>query len=296
MKLDPTEFGRLRKALLSTDLPGFARHMSDLQFHAPGAGGDAQALAEELGLVRRGTRELTETGWFVADACREYVFWLERDRRLPFGDHLPDLVAEAIDGHSVLEIGSGSGVNLMSMAMSGRAAEVVGLEPVEAYRQMGAVLAEAEGLGPILVEPGAAERLPFEDARFDTVLCVSAHQYFDVVPALAQIARVLRPGGEVVMISGTLGSFVRGSSGCLLGRNGLSGVKNYVVTVANTLGYMSLGRRVLVRPSKWTTAYPIYPSRASMRRMIARAGLRSADGLPPRVGMETCFRAIKPAG
>ena len=295
MKLDPTEFERLREALLSTDLPGFARLMSDLQFHRPGGAGDAQALSEALGLVRPGTRELTETGWFVADACREYVFWLERDRRLPFAGHLPALVAEAIDGRSVLEIGSGSGINLLSMAMSGRAAEVVGLEPVEAYRQMGAILAEAEGFGPIRVEPGSAERLPFEDARFDTVLCVSAHQYFDVAPALAQIARVLRPGGQMVVIGGTLGSFSRVCSGWLLGRNGLSGVKNYLVTVANTLGYMSVGRRILVRPSKWTTAYPIYPSRGSMRRMIASAGLQPVAETP-RVGTETCFRAVKPDG
>lgn len=291
MNLAPAHFLRVREALLSSDLPAFARYMSDLYFRREPQPTASQAMAEDLGLVRPGSRELTEIGWFVADACREYVFWLERGRRLPFADELPRLVTEAIDGRSVLEIGSGSGTNLL--AMTGRAAEVVGLEPVEIYRQMGSIFAETEGSGQIRVEAGLAERLPFESGRFGTVLCISSHQYFDLAPALAEIARVLRPGGQVVLISGTLGSFSRGCVGCLTARHGLSGVKNYVVTVVNTLAYMSLGRRVLVRPSKWTTAYPVYPSCGSMRRMLTCAGLHpSAD--VSRVGTETCFLATKP--
>lgn len=292
MELDPADFGRLKDAALRSELPGFARYMSDLQFHRNPRADAPHALAEDLGLVRPGTRELTEIGWFVADACREYVFWVERDRRLPFEAEAPGVLAEAIAGRSVLEIGSGGGMNLLAMA--GRAGEVVGLEPVAIYRQMGAIMAEAEGIGPLPVVPGVAENLPFESARFDTVLCISAHQYFDIAPALAEIARVLRPGGQAILISGTLQSYARVCAGALIGRHGLSGMKAYVVTLANTLGYMTLGRRILVRPSKWTTAYPVYPGPASMRRMIARAGLQPAPQTL-RIGTETCFRAWKPA-
>ncbi|MCX7644526.1 MAG: class I SAM-dependent methyltransferase [Rhodobacteraceae bacterium] len=293
MELKPADFERFRDAFLQTDLPAFARYLSDLQFHRNPRTDAPQALAEELGLVRPGTRELTETGWFVADSCREYVFWLERDRRLPNEAEGPSLFDEALAGRSVLEIGSGSGMNLLSLA--GRAAEVVGLEPVAIYRQIGAIMAEAEGIGPLQVVPGAAENLPFENARFDTVFCFSAHQYFEIFPAMAEIARVLRPGGQAFLISGTLQSYARGCAGALIGRQGIPGAKAYIVTLVNTLGYMMFGRRIIVRPSKWTTAYPVYPGPAWMRRTIARAGLQPAPETP-RIGTETCFRAFKPGG
>jgi SAM-dependent methyltransferase len=136
--------------------------------------------------------------------------------------------------------------------------------------------------------------LPFPDERFDTVLCISAHQYFDIAPAFREIARVLKPSGRMIVIGGTLGSYSKLCAGHLLGREGLSGIKNYLVTVANTLGYMTLGRRVLVRRSKWSTAYPVYPGRTTMRRLMTGAGLR-LEAQPYRIGTETCFRARRPA-
>jgi len=291
MKLEPAHFGRLKGALLRTDLPGFARYMSDLQFHRIPRAEVPRALAEELGLVRPGTSALTDIGWFVADACREYVFWLERDRRLPFEAEAPAVVAEALAGRSVLEIGSGSGMNLLAMA--GRSAEIVGVEPVTIYRQMGEIMAEAEGIGPLRVVPGTAESLPFENARFDTVLCVTAHQYFDIAPAFREAARVLKPSGELVLIGGTFGPYAVGSGLDVL-RNRLSGVRAYAVTITNTLSYMALRRRLLVRQSKWSTAFPVYPSRRAIRRYLRDAGL-DVRWPPGRVGTETCFRAVKPA-
>ncbi len=292
MQLTDAQFQQARDVLAASDMPTVARFMMRLQFRQPtGDAAGAREVAERLGWVRPGSDSLTETGWFAADSCREYVFWLERDRRLPFAEEAPELLAEALAGKSVLEIGSGSGMNLMSLAPL--AAEVTGLEPIGLYRQLGALLAEAEGLGPIRTEPGQAEALPFEDARFDTVLCVSAHQYFDIRPALQEIARVLKPGGEVMVIGGTLGPYVVGGARDVALRS-LSGAKNYLVTVVNTLGCMTLGRRVLVRRSKWSTAYPIYPSRGAMVRLLAEAGLPLHRPLR-RVGTETVFRARRPA-
>ena len=47
---------------------------------------------------------------------------------------------------------------------------------------------------------GAAERLPFADGEFDLVTCQFALMFFtDRAAALAEMARVLRPGGRLAL-------------------------------------------------------------------------------------------------
>lgn len=292
MLLTNAALAQLKAVLRQTDLDRLARLMLRLNFGEE-AGPDwaeVRAAAEELGWVDPGTDHLTETGWFAADSFREFVFWKDRGRQLPFASQAPELLPEAFAGKSVLEIGSGSGSNLMSLVPF--AASVTGLEPVGIYRQLGALLAETEGHEPIRTEPGQAEALPFDDAMFDTILCVSAHQYFDIPTAFAEISRVLKPGGEAILISGTLGSYALGGLREFF-RGRLSGAKVYAVTVTNTLAYAMLHRRILVRPSKWSTAFPVYPSQRAVRRYMEAAGLR-LRWPPARIGTETCFRATKP--
>jgi SAM-dependent methyltransferase len=288
MQLSEADLGQARRILLQSDLDQLARLMTRLQFRsAPAA---TRTAAEELGWLQPGSDTLTEKGWFGADVCREFVFWLDRDRRLPFGELAPTLETGALAGKSVLEIGSGSGMNLMSLARI--CPNVVGLEPVGIYRQLGTILAEVEGLGQIRTEAGQAEALPFDDNSFDVVLCVSSHQYFDLRPALDEIARVLRPGGEAILISGTLGSYALGGMRKLAVIRSVKSARSYAVTLVNTLGYRVFGKRVLVRRSKWSTAYPVYPSQRSMARLLAGAGL-PLHHAPLRIGTETCFRGRK---
>ncbi|WP_106237237.1 class I SAM-dependent methyltransferase [Allonocardiopsis opalescens] len=57
---------------------------------------------------------------------------------------------------------------------------------------------------PALIE-GDALRLPFADASFDRVLSICAIEHFDDGPAaLSEMARVLAPGGELVMSADAL--------------------------------------------------------------------------------------------
>lgn len=61
--------------------------------------------------------------------------------------------------------------------------------------------ARTRGLANIRTERGAAERLPFPDASFDWVATrFSAHHWTDMPAGVAQMARVLRPGGRAVLI------------------------------------------------------------------------------------------------
>ncbi|MGW6511792.1 class I SAM-dependent methyltransferase, partial [Streptomyces niveus] len=105
--------------------------------------------------------------------------------------------AELLTGLSgrVVEIGAGNGLNFAHYPAA--VSEVVALEPERGLRQLAVGAAMRAGVS-VDVRPGTAEALPVEDAGFDAavaslVLCTVR----DVPKALAEIRRVLRPGGEL---------------------------------------------------------------------------------------------------
>ncbi len=94
----------------------------------------------------------------------------------------------------VLDIGAGAGNSLGFLRDS---VSWVGLEPGRtAYRR----LSERAGdRADRRVVRGRAERLPFEDGEFDAVIsCATLCSVADQALALAEIRRVLRPGGRLV--------------------------------------------------------------------------------------------------
>ncbi|MFF9864492.1 class I SAM-dependent methyltransferase [Streptomyces sp. NPDC013953] len=104
---------------------------------------------------------------------------------------------ELLDGLSgrVIEIGAGNGLNFAHYP--GAVSEVVAIEPERRLRQLAASAALRAEV-PVDVVPGAAEALPVKSEAFDAavaslVLCTVR----DVPRALAELHRVLRPGGEL---------------------------------------------------------------------------------------------------
>ncbi len=157
--------------------------------------------AIQLGWVDSSGRTLTRLGDFVADPIREYLFWIGRGRRLHAENEYELLAAKRYEGKAVLEPGCGFGCNLLSLSrVSGH---FIGLEPVALYRQFTSIFAERERLPVPQIVGGRCEALPFVDGQFDIVLCYSAHQYMDIRSALREMARVLRPGGQLQIVGGT---------------------------------------------------------------------------------------------
>jgi len=97
----------------------------------------------------------------------------------------------------VLEVGVGSGLNLPLLDPQ-QVASFVGVDP------SGPLLARAAARAtrvPTALVAGTAEALPFDAARFDTViLTYTLCSVEDPARALAEIRRVLRPDGALVFV------------------------------------------------------------------------------------------------
>jgi ubiquinone/menaquinone biosynthesis C-methylase UbiE len=96
-------------------------------------------------------------------------------------------------GTTVCDLAAGTGKLSRRLVQLG--ASVVAVEPVEAMREQArATVPEAE------VIDGTAEAIPLPDASVDVVTVAQAFHWFDAEAALAEIARVLKPGGGLAIL------------------------------------------------------------------------------------------------
>jgi ubiquinone/menaquinone biosynthesis C-methylase UbiE len=115
-----------------------------------------------------------------------------------FGERL--VVAAGIgEGDRVLDVATGQGACLIPAAAAvGPSGSVVGIDISEQMLDVLARSIDGAGLRHVRVQLMNAESLTFDDGSFDALTCAFAVFHFPHrVRALAEFARVLRPGGTI---------------------------------------------------------------------------------------------------
>ncbi len=105
-------------------------------------------------------------------------------------------------GESVLDIGVGPGLLAVEMAAEvGAAGRVCGIDVSESMLAIARSRAEVPGGATVALGPGDANHVPYPDGTFDAVVSTQVFEYVgDVAGALAEVRRVLRPGGRILLL------------------------------------------------------------------------------------------------
>jgi SAM-dependent methyltransferase len=102
-------------------------------------------------------------------------------------------------GGRVVDLAAGTGKLTRLLAEGG--AEVVAVEPVAAMRE-----ALEQAVPGVEALDGTAEAIPLPDGSVDAVTVAQAFHWFDAEAAVAEIHRVLRPGGGLGLIWNVMGA------------------------------------------------------------------------------------------
>lgn len=121
------------------------------------------------------------------------------------------------EGARVLDLATGTGDLALLIAHDTANSRVVGLDPSQKMLEIAQAKVEKAGLGErVELVTGDAEALPFADATFDGVSIAFGIRNVPNRPkALAEMARVTKPGGRVAVLElseprgGVLGSLAR---------------------------------------------------------------------------------------
>lgn len=148
---------------------------------------------------------------FTAIKQRQHATWASGDYAV-IGTTLQivgETLAEAADlraGEQVLDVAAGNGN--ATLAAARRFAEVTSTDYVEALLDKARIRAAAEGL-TARFQVADAERLPFDDARFDVVMSTFGVMFTpDHATAAGEMLRVVRPGGRIALANWTPAGFI----------------------------------------------------------------------------------------
>jgi len=205
----------------------------------------------------------------------------------------------------VVDLGAGTGKLTRSLVALGH--RVTAVEPLEE------MLDELRRAVPAATAVrGSAEAVPLPDRSADVVTCAQAFHWFDRAAALAEMARVLRPGGRVALVWNTRddsqgwvaeltdtvigrSEFREGGTAAAtesIGEGGLFGpVERASFAHAQLLGRSDLVE--LVRSRSQCAVLPEEERRPVLERVGALFDRHATDGVLSMPYVAECFRAVR---
>ncbi len=233
------------------------------------------ARAQALGLLAdaSGQLRMTTLGYEVANVAKEYVHWIDGGRQLPAG-----ITPALLRGARVLDVGCSFGRHLLNFILHG--AHACGIEFQHNYLRLARPFAARHGVTTLELARARAERLPFLDGTFDVVFCRLVINYVSSIDAtIGEFARVLRPGGTLVLIVDPLSVPVR----AVLTHKWRGNARTMAFTVfglVNTAVLQLTGRQIVLRRSGRMHAQqsPAWPTLGWLSKRLARRGFVPVNG------------------
>lgn len=220
---------------------------------------------------------------------------LPADANLGLGCGAPLTHLAPQPGETVLDLGSGPGLDVLLAARAvGPEGRVIGVDMTPAMLSRARANAAAAGVHHVEFREGRLEQLPVVDSSVDAV---TSNCVINLVPdkttVFREIARVLRPGGRMVIsdivLDGTLPASVMTAVeayvGCIAGA---SRRQDYLDMLASA----GLGEVAVLREIDYAaTLMEVAPT--EIEGLLANTGLRPADVLG--IVKSVTIRACKPS-
>lgn len=111
------------------------------------------------------------------------------------------LILSRIRGMDVLELGCGLGDLQVDLRKASYQSKAIELSPQMVAAARNALRRHKLG-DPANIIQGSAQSLPFGDASFDTVVSTFPSEYIYDPDTIAEVERVLRPGGRLIVVEG----------------------------------------------------------------------------------------------
>ena len=145
--------------------------------------------------------EFIENRWDIL--YRDYPEIYDRFGRVPKTPTVVEALHQhfPLTGKTVADVGAGSGLSTFDLAQF--AAQVIGIEPEAAMRELALQAAREQNLPNVTFLEGSAEAMPLPDASVDAVVGVTLASLYNEDNILAfhrEAVRVTRPGGQILLI------------------------------------------------------------------------------------------------
>ncbi|MBA2303519.1 MAG: class I SAM-dependent methyltransferase, partial [Acidobacteria bacterium] len=186
----------------------------------------------------------------------------------------PLSATERIEIRRVLDVGCGGGQDMIPFASTGATCVGIDVAHGSGIFGMGLFARHSPDL-PVRFITANAETLPFAPGVFDVVLCRVVIPYTDNRAALAEMARVLRPGGILLLKTHNLPYYTRKFLDGIKRRSPLFAIHVARVLLSGTI-FLLTGRQ----PSGGLLLRESFLTDGLLRRMLGRAGLAVEAEMP----------------